>query len=368
MADHSIVEELGRVHDKMKLKYNLERSAKSDIARAKKMEKYLRAIKTASNRPYPSKMTKYQKLLNQGVIDNLTEAINTSMNITNTKSHSLFRKSHGTYHKQQSQWGADDVFEAEFARLLQQAGKMALVDQNVDVDIDLMGVNIIGGKSANINQAGLKIMEDVMQELGDKEVIDEFIDRTSIPSDMMEKPEARSAKVDVTGYSAEWYIESEVKPEWRDFIKTFTGAKFTLKNYNSWSQSTTTIHLGTTNPYKAMYGMLSALNFAPKDAAHIYFHSVGSYNKPNNKNEADNKADIANHVIHIRFAYELTGEGLYVGDTRLDAADFFIYNDPGTDRIWVKSTKEMIAKMEEYRGNVGNPFHSGIVLLKQSFT
>ena len=213
MADHSIVEELGRVHDKMKLKYNLERSAKSDIARAKKMEKYLRAIKTVSNRPYPSKMTKYQKLLNQGVIDNLTEAINTSMNITNTKSHSLFRKSHGEYYKQQSQWGADDVFEAEFARLLQQAGKMALVDQNVDVDIDLMGVNIIGGKSANINQAGLKIMEDVMQELGDKEVVDEFIDRTSIPSDMIGKPEARSAKVDVTGYSAEWYIESEIKPE-----------------------------------------------------------------------------------------------------------------------------------------------------------
>lgn len=361
MASHSIAEELERVHTKMKLKYNLERSAKSDIAKAKKMEEYLRAIKTISNRPSPSKMTKYQKLLDQGVVDSLTEAINTSMNITNTKSHSLFRKAHGEYYSRQSEWGADDVFEAEFARLLQQAGKMALIDQNVDVNIDLMGVDLVGGKSANINQAGLKIMEGIVQKLGDKGVVDEFIDRTSIPSDMMKKPEARSAKVDVTGYRADWYVESEIKPEWRDFIKTFAGAKFTLKNYSSWS-STETIHLGTTNPYKAIYGMLSALNFKPKDAAHIYFHSVGSYN-------IHHSEDVANHVIHIRFAYELAGEGLYDNEgNRLDAADFFIYNDPGTDRIWVRSTKEMIAKMEEYRGHVGDPFHSGIALLKQSFT
>ena len=73
--------------------------------------------------------------------------------------------------------------------------------------------------------------------------------------------------------------------------------------------------------------------------------------------------------MHLRFAYELSGGGLYDADgNRLDAADFFIYNDPTSNNIWVKSTKEMIANATDYMDKVvRNPLTSGIVVLKQSF-
>jgi hypothetical protein len=46
----------------------------------------------------------------------------------------------------------------------------------------------------------------------------------------------------------------------------------------------------------------------------------------------------------MRFIYELTGVGLYdaQGDP-ISGVDFLIYNDPGSDAIFVRSTADLIA-------------------------
>jgi hypothetical protein len=54
-------------------------------------------------------------------------------------------------------------------------------------------------------------------------------------------------------------------------------------------------------------------------------------------------------------------------NNKLDSADFFIYNDPASDNIYVRSTKEMIANAMNYMATVKDPLHSNIIILKNSF-
>ena len=361
---HSINKELDNVHLRMKIRYAEYERAKSDIERAKKMEAYLRKIKEIGknkNKNNPA----YQNDLEAQAWQEIAKEVGQSLKITNSKgTYSLFGNVHSRFIEQQSEWGADDVFEAEFAKLLQIVGEKA--GQN-KTNIN-MGVSLTGKSSANIDKSGLEALynlpkeftEDFYSEFDSKGR--EIVKNSSIPSDLIEAPTFRSGKVDVTGFNREWVISSNIKSEWLDFIQTFTGVTFTLKNYNSNSKSEV-IHLGSSNLYKAMYSTLNdELNYSPDEAAHIYYHTVKSYTKRKD-------IHVGSHVTHMRFAYELAGGGLYDNqNNKLNEADFFIYNDPVSDNIWVRSTKEMIANAMNYLGKLpGNPLTSNIAILKQSF-
>jgi hypothetical protein len=127
--------------------------------------------------------------------------------------------------------------------------------------------------------------------------------------------------------------------------------------------------LGNTNPFKAMYGALTDLGYDADSAVHIYSHSKMSYKK--NANIISRNNDI----FHLRFMYELTGSGLIDTETLVDAetrkplgsVDFLIYNDPSSDKIFVKSTKEMIAEILDHKHmKITNPW-SGIYISKLDF-
>lgn len=360
--EHSLPTELAEVHDDMVNTYELEQKAKTDAARAKVMEKYLREFKQLGNKNVGS-TTGYQTSMEAEAMKELAQEVGQALGIGQKQGYSLFGNAHSWYLKEQAAWGADDVFEAEFAKLLELAGqKAAGKKSNIN-----MGVSLIGGQSANINQSGLEALDTIVDSM----VIDSFdlfnaqgqriINQHHIDSELIKKPTFRSGKIDATGFNREWVLSSEINPKWEGFIHAFTGATFTVKNYSSTSK-TETIHLGSSNLYKAIYGTLNGgLGYAPDEAAHIYYHTVNFY---------DNTKDssVGSHIIHMRFVYELTGQGLYDTEgNRLDGADFFIYNDPATENIWVRSTKEMIAEIQNYIGNVSDPLHSGIVLLKNNF-
>ena len=359
--EHSLPSELAAVHDDMIATYELEEAARADAARAKVMERYLREFKQLGNKNVGS-TTGYQASMEAEAMKELAQEVGKALGIGQKEGYSLFGNEHNWYLKEQSAWGADDVFEAEFAKLLELAGQKAAGKKS---SIN-MGVSLIGSQTANINKQGLETFDAIVDSI----ISDSFdlfdaqgqqiIDRYHVNSDLIKKPTFRSGKIDATGFNREWVISSEINPKWESFINAFTGATFTVKNYSS-RYETEIIHLGSSNLYKAIYGTLNGgLGYEPDEAAHIYFHTVNFY---------DNTKDstVGSHIIHLRFIYELTGQGLYIGDDRIDSADFFIYNDPATDNIWVRSTKEMIAEIQNYIGNVSDPLHSGIVLLKNSF-
>jgi hypothetical protein len=62
-------------------------------------------------------------------------------------------------------------------------------------------------------------------------------------------------------------------PYWKNFIQTFKGARFTVKNYNSASKYQT-IHLGNTDITKTLLSSLTDIGFTQKDALHIFAHSL----------------------------------------------------------------------------------------------
>lgn len=365
---HHAIDELNAVHNKMKRKFQNQSQMKIDIARAKKMQDYLQLFKKIGNNDIPEEQRKdvnFQRELSLEGMEEIVKQVGTFLNIQRYK---LFQNRHEWYRGEKAKLGADDIFEAELYALLIKAGEMALKDEKKDIKL---GVNLIGGvagnikDSVNIAQSTEEIFKKMMDGVSDKD-IQKFLHETEI----ITTPTARSAKVDVTGYNKSFDISSSIKPEWQDFIKTFQGANFSVKNYSSKTKYVNNvIHLGNTNTLKAMYGILSSLGYGEKKATHIYAHTKFSYLL----GHSAAKGEGPSHILHMRFAYELTGAGLWTetddGLQQLDEVDFFIYNDPSSDNIFVRSTKEMISQSMDYldTSNIGDPWNSSIVILKSSF-
>lgn len=344
--EHSVTEELDAVHKKMMRRYNLKTKAKADIAKAKRMEMYLRAFKAAGNQHDDKITPAIQSELEAQALQQIAQNVGQALGIN---AYSLFRNQHSWYHgKSQARWGADDVFEAELATLLDLALEHA---SGGNISAKDAGTSLVGNIAGNIAANFLKEVQSQGQKLANAGVIN---------SNLIEAPTFRAGKVDLVGYTGNFEIESNILPQWQEFISLFMGAKCTLKNYSS-NSNVEAIHLGKTNPMKAIIGQLDELQYRPKEAVHIYYHSLNSYNQ--------DPIPVGDHLLHLRFAYELSGGGLYDSSgNRLDAADFFIYNDPSSNNIWVRSTKEMIANAMDYIDKVvRNPLTSSVIILKQSF-
>lgn len=348
--DHSIEEELDKVHAKMIAKYNMKKAARRDIATAKRMEYYLRIFKALGNQHDDRIQPVFQNALEAEAFTQISEQVGQALGI---KNYSLFRNQHQWYLNSGERWGADDVFEAELTQLL----NIALEESSVETaDIKDAGASLVGNIPGNISKRYLELLKQRGQSI---------VNATSKPSQLIDVPQFRAGKSDVKGYSASFDISANVRPEWQEFITLFKGVSCTLKNYSSKS-STEVIHLGKTTIEKAILGELSELSYSPKKALHIYDHTIDSYLSAN---RAVNKQEVGGHIQHLRFAYELAGGGLYDAEgNRLDQADFFIYNDPSSNNIWVRSTKEMIANAMDYMDlGMKDPLHSGMVVLKQAF-
>lgn len=344
--DHNINTELDEVHNRMIAKYNLKRKATSDVARAKQMEGYLRMFKALGNQRDDKIMPSFQNELESEAMKQIALDVGAALGIN---SYSLFRNQHKWYLDSQTRWGADDVFEAELSALLNVALERASINKTATINA---GSTLVGNIAGNISQEFLQLMSENGQRI---------ISSTSMPSKLINTPQFRAGKVDVTGYKGNFDITADIDSQWQNFIRIFSGAKFTVKNYSSTSSSEV-IHLGRSNIMKSILGELDELNYPIRNALHIYYHSINSYNKKKTKT-------VGHHILHLRFAYELSGGGLYDSQgNRLDAADFFIYNDPSSNNIWVRSTKDMIANAMDYLdSSIGNPITSGVVILKQSF-
>lgn len=340
MADHSIYDEIRRVHDSMDARYKLKRSAAADIKKAKKMEEYLRAFKSVANQKKDQKNTVVGDLEDQAIRD-ITAQVGASLGMSSYK---LFQNVHGGYKGKNyalaKSLGADDIFELELSRFLNAAIEEATKGQSSG-DSQVLGRlpgNIAKGLLNQISRHGSNLVSGAASEI-------------------ITKPTFKSGKVDVVSFSGNFTYSAEMLPYWKNFIQTFKGARFTVKNYSSFSKYET-IHLGHTDITKTLLSSLSDIGFNQKEALHIFEHSLAYKNDP----------QVNQHLLHLRFAYELTGGGLRdEAGNKIDSADFFIYNDPSSNNIYVRSTKEMVANAMDYMGAVRDPLKSNIVILKNNF-
>ena len=353
---HRAIDEINRVHAKLGKTFLQKRAISADVARAQKMQEWLYKIKNLDEKNLSDDAIQ-QNLELQGLL----QIKEMAGQILGTKGSYLFKQAHFWKSAMETSkaMGAGDIAEADLYAILTAAGEFA-VNKGASANL---GVALVGSASANvqINGALDDMVKKMLNSLGNS-----IENRKYFESEIINAPVARSGKADVSGYSKTINIEATIKPEWQEFIRLFQGAKFSMKNYNSKNSTQLTIRLGQTNPFKAMYGILTALGYKQQTALHIYMHARMSYLYGGS---LSNSEEGAKYIMKMRFAYELTGAGLYDATTgeNLDAVDFLIYNDPGSDKIFVRSTKAMIQDFDIYNASHGDPWHSEIVILKQSF-
>lgn len=336
MANHDIYVEMRQVHDSMDARYKLKRSAAADIKRAKKMEEYLRAFKMVANQKKGQNATIVGELEDQAI-----KAISAQVGASLGKSsYKLFQNVHGKNYALAKSMGADDIFELELSRFLNAAIDEATQGQASG------NAQVLGRLPGNIAKGLLNQISKHGQSLVQGEA-----------SKIITKPTFKSGKVDVVSFSGEFSYSADILPYWEGFIQTFKGARFTVKNYSSYSKYES-IHLGHTDITKTLLSSLQDIGYNQKEALHIFEHSLAY----------KDDAKISEHLLHLRFAYELTGGGLRdESGKKINSADFFIYNDPSSNNIFVRSTKEMVANAMDYMGSVQDPLKSNIVILKNSF-
>ena len=154
-------------------------------------------------------------------------------------------------------------------------------------------------------------------------------------------------------------------------LEALSNATFTDKSYKSvsWRKGQKielgdrTIHLGNSDPYRAVLGVMSSLNFSKADMEYIYYAGrnidIGKDSNP----PVEDSNHIKTHIWHMRYIYELTGAGIIYkdfGSQFVGGAKFLVYNDPSSNDIFVISTKRVILDqiLNMENSNISNPYSS----------
>ena len=338
--DKDIRFELNQVHAIMARAYDF-RAYQNDVERAAQMETILRKIK--SMRVTQDKnQNNIESVLDYQCYQIAEEAFSNLKTISkdNLKAKRLFMTTHGTGYELGKQMGVDDIVEAELSSVIQSIQALAFSNK-IEIDnFDFLS-NTTGRIKGNLVDDAQKLMENITEDA--VQGVANKINNTNFRNKPYKKlvaklkdTQAKSIKTDVISFNAD--LVAELDPVWDQF-SVFAGANFTVKNYISKRKNDIAIqiHFGESNPYKSIMAQLTYLGFNVPQSKHIFYHSLNSW--------LDSKAkSVEIHIPHIRFAYELQGNGLYdANGDPISGADFLIVNDPISENIYVRSTKAMVA-------------------------
>lgn len=173
----------------------------------------------------------------------------------------------------------------------------------------------------------------------------------------------KSQKIDVKGLQSEITFTKDVSQDIQKLGEALSGVSFSLKNYTTHNLEINpqdiNLKLGDTNLYKAITGVLSDFYPSTQDQTAIFFRGFqimqGYCSKDSRYPSSDPHAkadDVITHFSHMRFVYELRGQGLLDQNNNSGVVDFLIWNDPSSEYIEVRSTAELI--LNEFSSNRRN--------------
>lgn len=319
---------LKEIHSRLLRRLGLKEKANKDNIIAAQIEQVLYYLKNKKLQSDAQPTDEFIAAIQQqadSIIENSIHLINTrpgsQMKLT---ANSLFKRQHKTF---VGRTAGDDIFEDELAAVI-----ATIQNKATNSSINLTD-KLIGSDSLNI------AIENI-----EKEILDyypQFLEKrfnSRIKNREFTGTVARSGKGDVKGTSLQF--QGQLIPEWEQLFLLFQGHSFSVKNYSSWSNSLY-IELGGTEYIKSILGSLQALGYNQRSSQRIFYKAMYSDN-----------SDIAQHFYHLQFGYELMGLGLgrKTNDGDFEEAqqvDFFIYNDPSSDLIRVRSTAQMLLDVIE---------------------
>lgn len=349
----TIAEKLDFVHEELLKRYK----QNSETARAQQMEAVLRYLKSLTLSAKKSNWA--QQELAQMPEKFLNEITENEQNLLRefalhkiktpyySKDQTLVHLFY-TPHKQEKKGSTyDDVLERGLNYLFQyigNEGKMIFEDQG-------KRSFVVGREIAtiNLNQNILTPMQRQIMKMLPESIIqaNSGLSAKKVNSLVNTSIEARSGKADIDTSTLLLTATSDVNSEFYRLQQLFAGVQYTVKNYKAYSWFVDAgkkqsfirimdISLGSTNLYKSVYGPLSYL-LGQKDGIRTFLRAINSIN---------NDENIARHVFHLRFIYELTGLGLVRIENDhvqfLKEVEFLIVNNPDTPDIYVRSTADII--------------------------
>lgn len=337
------------VHKRMIANYRENAQTSVDENNAKYLQKFLYNLKNLSS----NSSNPIEGILNEEYLKIAEEA---TKNMPRLKApNKLFNRAHNR--NQKLIQGADDIFEQELYGVIRALEKIAVKD----ITINTKNQVLTGQVSGNIAD---ELVKTTLTE-GEKKIIS-VINKTKGNSNYT-GPVARSIKTDLQNAFSEINVEAQVKTEYQQIFSILKDATFSLKNYSSFYYDKTnqkkipkdmvSLHLGSTDVFKAFMGGLSFLGYPAEVSKKALFAGYNLHHRYKNQ-------EIGTHIYHIRFLYELTGAGLYDEEgNNLQEVKYLIWNDPDSDNIKVFSTKSLINSLLDGKIQINtNPF--GKVYLK----
>lgn len=332
------------IHSEVRQKMQRESQAKE----AEEIEKILRQIKHTASLMREDTSSATVNHINGELIELINETFNQQV-IEHSSLRSatgLFNRSH---HNVKSLSNYDDIFEEQLNFLLQAAANM----KDIDVTIPFV-VGQERATSAAIEALSKKQEQKILNMT--KEAATNLNISIKKQEQMIGKSIiSTSGKIDLrTPY---FNVTGDASSIINKLLRAFSNKTFTLKNYSTYTNRLKSldeidIHLGNTNPYKAITGGLSELSFNIAAQNTIYYRGMTILKGISEDPDTATPDTISQHFAHLRFMYELRGSGLYT-EGKSAQADFLIWNDPASQNIIVRSTKDLVAR---YIDNYKNAF------------
>lgn len=315
---------------------------------AKELQEFFQDVKTASN----SQVGKYylDSIQDEMKREVISQVVKMSLRTSDNPS-SLFRY---IAPSRKEIWRQGAVFEKQLSNVMASVLNMASAKRTDIRSVKKLASSMnwgskIGGLDASF--------VDEMGRAATQEVIAEF-NKTANTKNKISKyvTESRDAKIDVSGLSFTGTITAKPSSYLYKIASLLSKASFTAKSYASekqkWVQSirmniitqsqNTKLHLGSAESARAFLTVLGA-HMPPPVALSAYMYILNT----------DNTL-IKAMASRLRFIYELTGYGQKYKERTIEQllgadnnlrANYIIYNDPGSNNIFVRSTADIISEL-----------------------
>lgn len=337
---------LNEVHTFQEAKYKL--AASPMKAQAMELQDFFQRLKQ-----YAQAKKDGENIIEDTVFEHLLNSIE-SFTPGNYRIYNLFGKRGGAR------------FERELDRVIRAV--IAQVAQDPQVKLPNL---ILGAERGNVMDMTIENFMDesvqqILREVGTK-TQKKFKDDAGNVSKALYYLADVDGKIDVQGYSVQ--VNAKADPYLLRIYSLLQEATFSAKNYDSMSWDNKlkvlkevagkNLHLGNSNLYRAIYGVLHSAGIVDnKTIASAFFAGRNEVNKGD--------ATVAAHFYHIRYIYELAGTGITYGDKDYGEVKYLIYNDPNGN-IYVKSVAEILVDVLEQKTFLGNPFQGGIYYATSNF-
>lgn len=323
---------LDQIHKRMQRQYIPSEKVAEDKKNARILQNFLQEIKKhAMNRKIGNYAEEVQNDIYDLILDNIILPNGRSINSLFTRI-GKYGKITGTY------------FEDDFAALIASIVNLTESREDKVTYEDFSFGDVAGTTDLNLLNETDKTIKNYVKNLAN--ITQEELNKN--------KPGFVLGKIDtlVQGELINMNASIDFPPGVLEALSnaTFSDKAYRSKRFDKNSQQVVEvgeklIHLGNSNPYRAVLGVMSNLNFTERQTQYVFYGGRNIYQGLDNDPPPEAPDYVRQHIYHMRYVYELTGAGILYkeyGDSFASGAKYLVYNDPDSELITVVATSEII--------------------------